>query len=94
VRNGRCTTGDGTLAGTLLDMASAVRNSVRLLGLPLTEALRLASAAPAAFLGIEDRLGHIAPGYRADMVALDPDEIRVSATWVAGEGAPCPRDNS
>jgi N-acetylglucosamine-6-phosphate deacetylase len=85
VRNGRCTTGDGTLAGTLLDMASAVRNSVRLLGLPLAEALCLASAAPAAFLGIEDRLGHIAPGYRADMVALDPDEIRVLATWVAGE---------
>jgi N-acetylglucosamine-6-phosphate deacetylase len=82
------------LAGTLLDMASAVRNSVRLLGLPLAEALRLASAAPAAFLGIEDRLGHIAPGYRADMVALDPEEIRVLATWVAGEGAPCPSGNS
>lgn len=79
------TTGDGTLAGSLLDMASAVRNSVRLLGLPLAEALCLASAAPAAFLGIEDRLGHIAPGYRADMVALDPEEIRVLATWVAGE---------
>jgi N-acetylglucosamine-6-phosphate deacetylase len=94
VRNGRCTTGDGTLAGTLLDMASAVRNSVRLLGLPLTEALCLASAAPAAFLDIDDRLGHIAPGYRADMVALDPDEIRVLATWVAGEGVPCPSGNS
>jgi N-acetylglucosamine-6-phosphate deacetylase len=94
VRNGRCTTGDGTLAGTLLDMASAVRNTVRLLGLPLAEALRLASAAPAAFLGIEDRLGHIAPGYRADMVALDPEEIRVLATWVAGEGAPSSSGNS
>jgi N-acetylglucosamine-6-phosphate deacetylase len=84
-RGGRCTTQDGTLAGALLDMASAVRNSVRLLGVPLTDALRLASAAPAGFLGVEDRLGHIAPGYRADMVALDPCEIRVLATWVAGE---------
>jgi N-acetylglucosamine-6-phosphate deacetylase len=92
--DGRCTTGDGTLAGTLLDMASAVRNSVRLLGLPLTQALRLASAAPAAFLGIEDRLGHIARGYRADMVVLDPDEIRVLATWVAGEAPPCLSGNS
>jgi N-acetylglucosamine-6-phosphate deacetylase len=46
--------------------------------------LRLASAAPAAFLGIGNRLGHLAPGYRADMVALDPDRIRVLATWVAG----------
>jgi N-acetylglucosamine-6-phosphate deacetylase len=80
-----CYTQDGTLAGTALDMASAVRNCVRLLGLPLTEALRLASLAPAAFLGLDDRLGCIAPGYRADMVALDPEAIEVVATWVAGE---------
>lgn len=85
VRDGCCTTADGTLAGAVLDMASAIRNSVGLLGLPLTEALRLAGAAPAGFLGVADRLGHIAPGYRADIVALDPEEIRVLATWVAGE---------
>jgi N-acetylglucosamine-6-phosphate deacetylase len=84
VRGGRCAMTDGTLAGSILDMASAVRNCVRPLELPLTEALRLASAAPAAFLGIGNRLGHLAPGYRADMVALDPDRIRVLATWVAG----------
>ena len=84
VRDGRCTTPDGTLAGAALDMASAVRNCVRLLGLDLPGALRLASAAPAAFLGVADRLGHLAPGRRADMVALEPTEIRVLATWVAG----------
>jgi len=85
VEDGRCTTADGTLAGSALDMASAVRNCVRLLGMPLPEALRLASAAPAAFLGLGDRLGHIAPGWRADFVALEPAAIRVLATWVAGE---------
>jgi N-acetylglucosamine-6-phosphate deacetylase len=84
VCGGRCATADGTLAGSVLDMASAVRNCVRLLGMPLAEALRLASASPAAFLGIDDRLGHLAPGYRADMVALDPQAIRVLTTWVAG----------
>jgi N-acetylglucosamine-6-phosphate deacetylase len=84
VRDGRCTTVDGVLAGSVLDMASAVRNCVRLLGMPLTGALRLASAAPAGFLGIDDWLGHLAPGYRADMVALDPETVRVFATWVAG----------
>jgi N-acetylglucosamine-6-phosphate deacetylase len=84
VQEGRCLTADGTLAGSTLDMASAVRNCVRLLDLPLTQALRLASAAPAAFLGLGHRLGHLAPGYRADIVALDPAEIRVLATWVAG----------
>jgi len=49
VRNGRCTRKDGTLAGTVLDMASAVRNCVQLLQVPLTNALRFASVEPASF---------------------------------------------
>jgi N-acetylglucosamine-6-phosphate deacetylase len=85
-RDGRVTTEDGVLAGSALDMASAVRNCVRLLGVGLPEALRLASATPAAFLGLSDRIGRLAPGCRADIVALDPDAVRVLATWVAGEG--------
>jgi N-acetylglucosamine-6-phosphate deacetylase len=79
-----CTREDGTLAGTALDMATAVRNSVNLLQMPLTDALRAASAEPARFLGLAHRLGHLAPGCRADMVALDPKNIRVLETWVAG----------
>ena len=51
VTDGRCATTDGQLAGSDLDMASAVRNTVRRLGLPLAEALRMASLYPAAFLG-------------------------------------------
>jgi N-acetylglucosamine-6-phosphate deacetylase len=85
LREDGCRTADGRLAGSGLDMGTAVRNCVRLLGLPLTTALRLASTGPAAFLGLEDRLGRLAPGWRADMVALDPQEVRVLATWVAGE---------
>jgi N-acetylglucosamine-6-phosphate deacetylase len=88
-RDGRCVSADGTLAGAALDMTSAVRNAVRLLDLPLGDALRLASTAPAAFLGVADRLGRLMPGYRADLVALDPAEIRVLATWVAGAESPC-----
>lgn len=84
VRDGRCTTPNGTLAGAVLDMASAVRNCVRMLDLPLAEALPLATTAPAAFLGIDGWLGRLAPGYRADLVALDPDTVEVFATWVAG----------
>jgi N-acetylglucosamine-6-phosphate deacetylase len=84
VNGARCTTTDGTLAGSVLDMASAVRNCVRLLDMPLVAALRLASAAPADFLGVGHWLGHLAAGCRADMVVLDPEEVRVLATWVAG----------
>jgi N-acetylglucosamine-6-phosphate deacetylase len=84
VQGGRCTTEDGTLAGSALDMASAVRNAVRLLDLPLVEAVRMASTTPAEFLGQGRRLGRLAPGYRADIVALDPAKVQVLATWLAG----------
>ena len=83
VRNGRCTSADGTLAGAHLDMASAIRSCVDLLGVPLTEALRFASAEPASFLGLGGTLGRIAPGYRADLVAFDPSRIQIHGTWVA-----------
>jgi N-acetylglucosamine-6-phosphate deacetylase len=83
-RGACCMTHDGTLAGTALDMASAVRNCAHLLGVPLTAALRYASAEPARFLGVADRLGRLASGYQADMVALDPDSVQVLGTWVAG----------
>ncbi|HEY2530198.1 MAG TPA: N-acetylglucosamine-6-phosphate deacetylase [Xanthobacteraceae bacterium] len=83
-RDGCCRRGDGVLAGAYLDMATAVRNCVRLLNVPLTDALRFASTYPAAFLGLDDRLGRIAAGYRADMVALDGAKIEAVQTWVAG----------
>jgi N-acetylglucosamine-6-phosphate deacetylase len=86
VAEGRCARTDGTLAGACLDMASAVRNCVRLLDVPLATALRFASTHPAEFLGLGDRLGKLAPGYRADMVALDATTIETRRTWVAGEG--------
>ena len=84
VREGRCTRMDGTLAGAHLDMASAVRNCVDLLDVPLTQALRFASTEPAEFLGLGGCLGRIASGYRADLVAFNPDCMQIHGTWVAG----------
>lgn len=86
VKDGRCTTADGTLAGSNLDMAAAVRNTVALLGQPLEEALRMASLYPAAFLGLDGRRGRIAPGYRADLLLLD-DDLKVRRTWIGGQMA-------
>jgi N-acetylglucosamine-6-phosphate deacetylase len=83
VRDGRLTTKDGTLAGAHLDMASAVRNAVTLLGASLADALRMASATPAAFLRIDDQRGSLLPGRWADMVALT-DSVAVRGVWVAG----------
>jgi len=84
VVEGRCLRADGTLSGTLLDMAAAVRNCVSLLQISLEDALRFASRNPAEFLGLGHMLGRLAPSYRADMVALDPQTLSICATWVAG----------
>jgi N-acetylglucosamine-6-phosphate deacetylase len=85
VHDGRCTRRDGTLAGACLDMATAVGNAVRLLGVSLEDALRMASTHPAGFIGLGDVLGRLAPGYRADVVAFDPTTMHILDTWVAGQ---------
>jgi N-acetylglucosamine-6-phosphate deacetylase len=79
-RDGRCETVDGVLAGSALDMARAVRNSVESLGVPLVEAARMAASYPADFLGIADQRGRIAAGLRAELVELTPD-FEVVRTW-------------
>jgi len=81
--NGKLTTADGTLAGSDLDMASAVRNAVRHLGVRLEDALRMASLSPASFLKLDGELGRIAPGHRASLVLLD-DDLKVIETWIDG----------
>jgi N-acetylglucosamine-6-phosphate deacetylase len=81
--DGRLTTEEGTLAGAHLDMASAVRNAVKLAQLPLEGALRAASLTPARFLGLEQERGALVPDNRADLVALT-QELQVVATWVDG----------
>jgi N-acetylglucosamine-6-phosphate deacetylase len=74
---------NGTLAGSILTMDGAVRNMVAQSGCTPAEALRMASATPAALLGLE-RQGRIAPGCDADLVLLD-GALRVQATLVRGE---------
>jgi N-acetylglucosamine-6-phosphate deacetylase len=83
VKDGVCRDENGTLAGTGLDMATAVRNAVSLLGLEIAEAARMASEYPAAFLGLDGELGRIAPGYRANLALLD-DDLQVKRTWIEG----------
>ena len=83
VVDGICRDENGTLAGTALDMAAAVRNAVSLLGLGVAEAARMASEYPAEFLGLGGELGRIAPGYRANLVLLD-ESLHVQKTWIEG----------
>ncbi len=81
-----CLDEDGRLAGSNIDMASCVRNAIALLGLPLAEAVRMASLYPAQFLGLAHELGRIEPGYRANLVLAD-DGLNVLETWIDGQPA-------
>lgn len=87
VRNGACETAAGVLAGSILSMRDAVRNCVQLLGLPLDEAVRMASTYPADFLGLEQSHGRIAVGYRADFTVMDKN-FAVHETWIGGRYGP------
>lgn len=84
VKAGSARLDDGvTLAGSVLDMATAIRNSVAC-GVSLERAVRAASEVPAQAAGAGHRKGRLAPGYDADIAVLDAD-LRCTATWVAGE---------
>jgi N-acetylglucosamine-6-phosphate deacetylase len=74
---------DGTLVGSVLTMDRALANTVEGAGVSMAEAVTAASTTPASLLGLDDR-GAIAPGRRADLVALDVD-LRVETVWLAGE---------
>ncbi len=74
---------DGTLAGTHLDMATAVRNAMELLGLDLIAAVAMATRNPATFLGLADELGSIRAGHRANLVLVN-DALNVLETWIDG----------
>lgn len=83
VGDGRCTTAEGRLAGSMLSLDVAVRYCVEAAGIPLDEALRMASTYPAKAIGEDERRGLIAPGYEADLVALD-ESLAPVATWISG----------
>jgi N-acetylglucosamine-6-phosphate deacetylase len=83
-RDGSLKLADGTLAGADLDMISAVRFVHGVLGLDLGEALRMASLYPAEAVGQAHRLGRLAKGSAADIVALSVG-LDVESVWIAGQ---------
>jgi N-acetylglucosamine-6-phosphate deacetylase len=83
VKDGVCVAPDGTLAGSDLDMASAVRNAMAMLGLDLNTAVSMAARNPAAFLGLSGDVGALREGLRANLVCVD-DAMSVRETWIDG----------
>lgn len=79
----KLTNSEGSLAGSVLDMASAVRYAVQQLAIDTASALRMASSTPAQLLTLP-HLGQIKVGARADLVWLN-SELQVKQCWLAGQ---------
>jgi N-acetylglucosamine-6-phosphate deacetylase len=84
VRGGVARNGEGKLAGSTLTLDFAIRHAVSY-GVPLSDAVRMATILPARRLGLAGKKGVIAPGADADIVALTPD-LRVAAVMTRGTG--------
>lgn len=82
-RDGAARYKDGTLIGTALGLNHMLARLIEFTGCSLATAVRTVTENPAKVLGLEETLGSIAPGRRADLVILEPD-LSVQATIVGG----------
>lgn len=83
VRGAEAQLADGTLAGSILTLNRAVQNMVVLSGVPLAEAVAMASETPANILGLGTQKGKLQAGFDADLVVLG-DDFEVQSTYVSG----------
>jgi N-acetylglucosamine-6-phosphate deacetylase len=74
---------DGTIIGGVITLDQTVRNAVAHMGVPLAQAVAMASANAARALRIDGACGALAPGLTADFIVLD-DDLAVRETWVGG----------
>src|SRR6266404_1262735 len=85
VRHGRTALarqpGESTIAGSVITMRQALKNIVDL-GVPIHEAVYMASLVPARIAGIEAELGSIKEGKRAELIAFDDEFVARSAVIV------------
>ena len=86
LKDGALRSENGTLAGSNLDMASAVRNAIAMMRLDVNWADEMASGTPARFLKIDNEYGYISDGYRADFTLIDSNGY-VQSTWIDGRPA-------
>jgi N-acetylglucosamine-6-phosphate deacetylase len=82
VANGRAMS-EGVLAGSVLTLDRALANFLAFTGATLEQGLRLLTGNPAALTGFEAEAGSLAPGSRANLVAVTPDGT-LAASFVNG----------
>jgi N-acetylglucosamine-6-phosphate deacetylase len=80
----KLTLDDGTLAGAAITLMDAIRYTTGTLGVGLADALKMATLTPARLLRLDDRIGRLRPGYRADLVHIG-DDLSVRGVWIGGQ---------
>lgn len=84
VRGNVATLADGTIAGSVTDLAACVRHAVREMGVPLEDAVLAATLTPARAIGIDAERGSLEAGKAADVLVLDED-LNVKHVVLRGE---------
>ncbi len=72
------------LAGSAATTDMLVRNMYRVVGVPLCDAVKMASSTPARVIGIDNQKGYIKEGYDADILIFD-DNINIKNIMVMGK---------
>lgn len=80
VTNGVARLSDGTIAGSVTNIHEEIKNLVSY-GIPLETAVKSATIIPARVIGMDDKIGSIEPGKRADIVVMD-DQLNIVAVYV------------
>lgn len=85
VKEGEARLESGELAGSTLTMDLAVANMVRIVGVPLPDAIAMASSTPARQIGLENRKGRLQSGMDADITIMDADTYEATTTISMGK---------
>ena len=85
VTDGLATLASGTIAGSATPLTESFRRAVVEFGIPVESALRAATANPARVLAMEDEIGSIAVGKRADLTLLDAETLEVRHVVLGGK---------
>ena len=86
VKNGAAWTGEGSdrcLAGSTSTLFEGVRTMVALVGVPLEEAVAMATLVPAKALGLDQELGSLASGKIANLIRFN-DRWQLKGVWIGG----------
>ncbi len=85
VVDGKAVNEEGAIAGSTLDMYTALKNYMKFCDLSLEEALPAATVNPAKMVHLDSVCGMIKEGYRADLLILDSkSEMNIEAVYSAG----------